>query len=166
MKSRISEAIDHNTGKGSKSLFPPGILKKVNQAKVHTERGNKNINKSQGADVSGITSAKDATSTRTPSAERLRQPMPNTTRRELRNWAQEALQGGRSHENVNTPTSKRKRIAAPPQITDRKYICPTPMPLHASGVAIHGAGLLKGKVSLISCFLGDESVVLIAYALF
>lgn len=147
------EAVNYNAGKGSKSLLPPGNLKrKVNQAKGFTDTSSRNIIKSQGADVSGITSAKDATSTRTPSAERLREPVPSQGRKELINMVQEALQGG-NHESLNAPTAKRKRIAAPPQETDRKFFYPTPMPLHASGVAIGGAGLLKSINSLLSSFL-------------
>ncbi|KAL0296319.1 UNVERIFIED_CONTAM: Cell division cycle 7-related protein kinase [Sesamum radiatum] len=130
-------------GKVSKSLLPPGNLKnKVDKAKVDTS--SRNIIKSQGADVSGITSAKDATSTRTPSAERLREPLPSQGRKELISLVQEALQGG-NHVSVKAPISKRKRVAAHPGDTDSKFLYPTPMPLHANGIAIGGAGLVKSK---------------------
>ncbi|KAK4423033.1 Cell division cycle 7-related protein kinase [Sesamum alatum] len=142
---RFPEAVDKTAGKISKSLLPPGNLKKkVDKAKVLTDTGSRNIIKSQGADGSGITSAKDATSTRTPSAERLREPLPSQGRKELISLVQEALQGG-NHVSVNAPTSKRKRVAANPGNTDNKFLYPTPMPLHANGVAIGGAGLVKSK---------------------
>ncbi|THG10679.1 hypothetical protein TEA_010375 [Camellia sinensis var. sinensis] len=70
--SKSSEAINKQTGKRSKPLLSPKNLKKkaIDQTNAFSELGNRNVMKSQGADGSGITSAKDATSTRTPSAER------------------------------------------------------------------------------------------------
>lgn len=103
--------------------------------------------KSQGADGSGITSAKDATSTRTLSAERLREPLPSHGRRELLSLVQEALQGG-NHESVGAPKSKRKRVAALAGDAGSTLLHITPMPLHANGLAIRGAGL-KSKGSLL-----------------
>ncbi|KAL0326621.1 UNVERIFIED_CONTAM: Cell division cycle 7-related protein kinase [Sesamum angustifolium] len=140
---RFPEAVNKTAGKVSKSLLPPGNLKnKVDKSKVDTS--SRKIIKSQGADVSGITSAKDATSTRTPSAERLREPLPSQGRKELISLVQEALQGG-NHVSVKAPISKRKRVAAHPGDTDSKFLYPTPMPLHANGIAIGGAGLVKSK---------------------
>ncbi|XP_020554050.1 uncharacterized protein LOC105155966 isoform X2 [Sesamum indicum] len=142
---RFPEAVNKTAGKVSKSLLPPGNLKnKVDKAKVLTDTSSRNIIKSQGADVSGVTSAKDATSTRTPSAERLREPLPSQGRKELISLVQEALQGG-NHVSVKAPMSKRKRVAAHPGDTDSKFLYPTPMPLHANGIAIGGAGLVKNK---------------------
>ncbi|KAK6122248.1 hypothetical protein DH2020_044009 [Rehmannia glutinosa] len=145
MNTRSLEAVNKNAGKVSTSLLPPGNLKKkVDKAKAFTNTSSRNIIKSQGADGSGITSAKDATSTKTPSAERLREPIPSQGRRELLSLVQEAMQGG-NHDSVNAPISKRKRVAASPGDSDNKFLYPTPMPLHANGIAICGAGLLKSK---------------------
>ncbi|KAH6769077.1 Protein kinase superfamily protein [Perilla frutescens var. frutescens] len=133
----------NNAGKVCRSLLPPGNLKrKVDKAKVFTEANSKNIIKSQGADGSGLTSAKDGTSTRTVSAERLREPMPNTRRRELLCLAKEARP---IKESVGAPKSKRKRVAAPADDAGSKHFYVTPMPLNDNGIAIRGAGLLKNK---------------------
>ncbi|KAL7150048.1 hypothetical protein ABFS83_05G082000 [Erythranthe nasuta] len=145
---RSQEAVNKNAGKASKSLLPPGNLKrKVDKAKGLTDNNSKrNIIRSQGGDGSGITCAKDGTSNRTPSAERLREPLPSQGRKELLSLAQEAMQGGGYHNaSLNSPTSKRKRVAAPPVDADTKFLYPTPMPLHANGIAIRGAGLPKSK---------------------
>ncbi|XP_042022649.1 uncharacterized protein LOC121769931 [Salvia splendens] len=139
--------VNKNVGKLRRFLLPPGNLKrKVDKAKVITEASSRNLIKSQGADGSGITSAKDATSTRTVSAERLREPLPChfNIRKELLSLAQEAVQVG-NHGSADAPKSKRKRVAAPAGDVGRKLLYVTPMPLHASGNAICGAGLLKTK---------------------
>ncbi|KAL8509376.1 hypothetical protein ACS0TY_016546 [Phlomoides rotata] len=135
---------DQNGGKVSKSILPPGNLKKEFDKAKHSS--SRNVIKSQGADGSGITSAKDATSTRTLSAEKLREPLPSQGRKALLNLAHEAMQGG-NHESVNTPKSKRKRVAAPAAAgdADTRFLYTTPMPLHANGIAICGAGLLKNS---------------------
>ncbi|GKC06679.1 probable serine/threonine-protein kinase Cdc7 [Tanacetum coccineum] len=77
-----------------------------------------NVMKSQGADGSGITSTKDATSNRS-----------------------------RDHEIISTPSIKRERVAAPPINIDNKFMYLTPMPLQCTGVSVArtGAGLLKYK---------------------
>ncbi|KAL1568957.1 non-specific serine/threonine protein kinase [Salvia divinorum] len=137
--------VNKNVGKVCRSLLHPGNLKrKVDKEKVNTEASSRNLIKSQGADGSGITSAKDATSTRTLSAERLREPLPFRGRKELLSLVHEAMQGG-NHESVDAPKSKRKRVAAPAGDVGRKLLYVTPMPLHANGNAICGAGLLKTK---------------------
>lgn len=141
MDTTYIDVVNKNAGKLCRSLLPPGNLKrKVDKAK--------DIIKSQGADGSGITSAKDATSTRTVSAERLREPLPCHGRRELLSLAQEAMQGG-NHKSVDAPKSKRKRVAAPAGDAGSKLLYFTPMPLHAYGNAIRGAGILKSKGSLL-----------------
>nr|GMD76322.1 probable serine/threonine-protein kinase cdc7 [Ipomoea batatas] len=127
-----------------RTLQPKNTKMKDGLEKVHPDIGSRNIIKSQGADGSGLTSTKEPTSTRTPSAERLRQPLPCHGRKELISLAQEALQGA-NHREVKGPTSKRKRIAAPPGKEDRQFVYVTPMPLHSSGIGIRGAGLLKSK---------------------
>nr|XP_023896576.1 uncharacterized protein LOC112008481 [Quercus suber] len=88
-----------------------------------------NLFKSQGADGSGITSTKDATSTRTPSTERLREPLPFLGRKELISLMRDAVQ---------SPGSQRERAAAPPDKIDSKIAYLSPMPLQSAG-----AGLLK-----------------------
>ncbi|KAJ8556461.1 hypothetical protein K7X08_032213 [Anisodus acutangulus] len=142
---KLEEGVNEEAAKGVKPLIRSKNLKrKADQDKVGTDIAYRNIIKSQGADGSGITSAKDATSNRTPPAERLRQPLPSQGRKELINLAQEALQGS-NHVHTNGPTSKRKRVAATPEKVERKSVYITPMPLHSSGIAIGGAGLLKSK---------------------
>ncbi|KAL6536516.1 hypothetical protein OROGR_013088 [Orobanche gracilis] len=141
---RFSEAVNKNAGKVRTSILPPGNLKKkVDKAKFFTEASSRNVIKSQGGDGSGITSAKDATSNKTQSAERLREPIPSQGRKELLSLVQEALHGG-NYEFVTAPISKRKRVAASPGDAER-FLYPTPMPLQANGIAIRGTGLLKSK---------------------
>ncbi|KAL3619414.1 hypothetical protein CASFOL_036984 [Castilleja foliolosa] len=141
---RFSEAVKGNPGKASTSVLPPGNLKKkVDKAKVLNDTS-RNIIKSQGGDGSGITSAKDGTSNKTQSAERFREPIPSQGRRELLSLVQEARQGGH-YESVKAPISKRKRVAASPGDAESFFLHPTPMPLHASGIGIRGAGLIKSK---------------------
>ncbi|KAA8526014.1 hypothetical protein F0562_007886 [Nyssa sinensis] len=146
LTAKFLEVVNLEAEKGSRSLSLPKTLKKkaVDQAKALIDLGSRNTIKSQGADGSGITSAKDATSTRTPSAERLREPMPCQGRKELISLVQEAMQGP-NHEPVSVPASKRKRVAAPPGKVDRKLVYHTPMPLHYTGIAVAGAGLLSNK---------------------
>ncbi|CAI9759470.1 unnamed protein product [Fraxinus pennsylvanica] len=145
LNTKVPEVVNQDAGKSSRSLLLPRNLKrKSDPAKIYTNSSSQNIIKSQGADGSGITSAKDATSTRTPSAEKLREPIPSQGRKELISLVQEALHCA-NQKSVNIPISTRKRVAAPPGKVDSKFFYPTPMPLHASGIAIGGAGLLKSK---------------------
>ncbi|KAL3499720.1 hypothetical protein ACH5RR_038813 [Cinchona calisaya] len=125
-------------------LLSKDTRKKTEKPNPYAEVGSRSIIKSQGADGSGITSAKEATSTKTPSAERFREPLPCQGRKELINLVQEALQGAK-HGAVNVPVSKRKRVAAPPAKVDRKFVYLTPMPLHSAGGVVGGAGSLKNK---------------------
>uniref|UniRef100_A0A0E0EGN0 non-specific serine/threonine protein kinase n=1 Tax=Oryza meridionalis TaxID=40149 RepID=A0A0E0EGN0_9ORYZ len=107
----------------------------------------KNDNKSrhgiQAADVSGVTSAKDPTSTKT-SLDRLKQPMPYKGRKELMNFLHDAMQS--PDKNTSTaPVSQRKRVAAPLGNVDHKLFILTPMPLCSGGSAIAGSGMLNSK---------------------
>uniref|UniRef100_A0A0E0R2J6 non-specific serine/threonine protein kinase n=1 Tax=Oryza rufipogon TaxID=4529 RepID=A0A0E0R2J6_ORYRU len=107
----------------------------------------KNDNKSrhgiQAADVSGVTSAKDPTSTKT-SLDRLMQPMPYKGRKELMNFLHDAMQS--PDKNTSTaPVSQRKRVAAPLGNVDQKLFILTPMPLCSGGSAIAGSGMLNSK---------------------
>ncbi|KAL6979788.1 non-specific serine,threonine protein kinase [Sarracenia purpurea var. burkii] len=146
--SKFSEATKQEPVKFSKPLLLPKNLKKkvvVDQTNAFSNLGRGgNVMKSQGADGSGITSTKEATSTRTPSTERLREPIPCQGRRELISLAHKAMQSS-NYEAQSVPASKRKRIAALPQKMDRKIVYPTPMPLYSTGTAVAGAGLIKNK---------------------
>lgn len=138
------EATNQEAGKGYKSLALVKNLKKKTNQHERADLSTRNIVKSQGADGSGITSAKDATSTRLPSGEKMREPMPCQGRKELISLAQEAMQGP-NHDVSRVPSCKRKRVAAHPEIVDKKLTYLTPMPVHSTGSAIAGAALAKGK---------------------
>ncbi|XP_057981515.1 uncharacterized protein LOC131166906 isoform X2 [Malania oleifera] len=131
---------------GPPTLQPGNTKKRTNadSLKAYPNSSGRNILKSQGGDGSGITSTKDATSTRTPSAERMREPVPSLGRKELINLVQGAMQSP-AHDSVNILASQRKRVSAHPGNADGKIFYPSPMPLHSSGVAVAGAGLLKSK---------------------
>ncbi|KAD6453423.1 hypothetical protein E3N88_08128 [Mikania micrantha] len=118
-------------------LFPKNLKKKKDQKNLNVH----GVMKSQGADGSGITSTKDATSTKVPSGERFREPIPCKGRKEYLNLVHEALQSPDHDATVGTTlVSKRKRVAAPPAKLDNKFLYPTPMPLQSTGI-----GLLKNK---------------------
>ncbi|KAK9275370.1 hypothetical protein L1049_022634 [Liquidambar formosana] len=146
MSTKFSEAANREAVRGSKlNLEPKNLKKAMNQTKAYVELGSCMI-KSQGGDGSGITSAKDVTSTRTPSVERLREPLPCQGRKELISLVQEAMQTP-NDEAMSVPVPKRKRVAAPSGKVDRKLVYLTPMPLNSTGIAVAGAGagLLKNK---------------------
>ncbi|KAJ1296222.1 hypothetical protein BS78_01G283300 [Paspalum vaginatum] len=114
---------------------------------------NKSRHGSQAADVSGVTSAKDPTSTKT-SLDRLKQPMLYKGRKELMNYIHEvhevktanALQSP-SKNTAPAPVSQRKRVAAPCGSVDRKLFILTPMPLRSGGSAVAGSGIFNNKVA-------------------
>ncbi|OAY78299.1 Cell division cycle 7-related protein kinase [Ananas comosus] len=89
----------------------------------------KNKYGSQAAEGSGVTSAKDLTSTKTPT-DRLKQPIPCKGRKELINFLHEAMQSPNNKAST-TPASQRKRVAAPPGKVDKRLFVLTPMPLHS-----------------------------------
>ncbi|XP_020094583.1 probable serine/threonine-protein kinase cdc7 isoform X2 [Ananas comosus] len=101
----------------------------------------KNKYGSQAAEGSGVTSAKDLTSMKTPT-DRLKQPIPCKGRKELINFLHEAMQSPNNKAST-TPASQRKRVAAPPGKVDKRLFVLTPMPLHSGGNAVAGAGMLK-----------------------
>ncbi|GLU05518.1 hypothetical protein SLE2022_226150 [Rubroshorea leprosula] len=117
--------------------------KAASQRKVRNELNSWNKINSQGADGSGITSAKEV-STRTQSAERLREPLPCQGRKELISLLQEAMQS-QKHVASRVPAPMRKRVAASPGNVDRLLINLTPMPLHATPNALSGGGVMKTK---------------------
>ncbi|KAG5523716.1 hypothetical protein RHGRI_030635 [Rhododendron griersonianum] len=149
------EAIHKGAGKGSKPLLLPKNLKRkaVKQTNAFMELGSRNAMESQGADGSGITSAKDATSRGTPSTDRLRESIPCQGRKELISLVHEAMQSS-NYKAQSTPASKRKRIAALPGKVDQILVYLTPMPLHSAGYTVAGAGPLENK-SVLS-ILGDR----------
>ncbi|KAK4769728.1 hypothetical protein SAY87_030260 [Trapa incisa] len=112
--------------------------KVVNQGKACNGLGTQNTVSRQGAEVSGITSARDPTSTKTPSAERLREPVPQQGRKELINLAQKIHM---TRETYSVPAPMRKRVAAPPGHIDGRLINITPMPINSTGISVCGAGL-------------------------
>ncbi|XP_058222138.1 uncharacterized protein LOC131332092 [Rhododendron vialii] len=141
---KSAEAINKEAGNVSRPLLLNPKKKVVYQTNALTDLGGRNALKSQGADGSGITSTKDATSTRTPSTERLREPIPCQGRKELLNLVQKAMRSP-NYEAHSVPSSKRKRVAALPSKVDRKLVYLTPMPLYSTGTAVAGAGLIKSK---------------------
>ncbi|TVU31657.1 hypothetical protein EJB05_23353, partial [Eragrostis curvula] len=109
---------------------------------------NKNRHGSQAADASGVTSAKDPTSTKT-SLDRLKQPMLYKGRKELMNFLNETMQSPNTpNKNTSTaPVSQRKRVAAPFGSVDRKLFVLTPMPLRSGGSSVAGSGMLNNKAA-------------------
>ncbi|XP_022737174.1 probable serine/threonine-protein kinase cdc7 [Durio zibethinus] len=135
IKSR--ERINIEATKSSRlTLEPKNMKKATGQRKAHNDLCSWNKINSQGADGSGITSAKDI-SARTPSAERLREPLPCQGRKELISLVQEAMQSP-NHGVSHVPSPMRKRVAASPGKVDRQVLHPTPMPMNSTSVAISG----------------------------
>ncbi|MED6143812.1 hypothetical protein PIB30_009312 [Stylosanthes scabra] len=99
-----------------------------------------NLLRAQGTEGSGITSTKDVTSTRTASAERLREPLPTQGRKGLLSFLHNSVQSA-SNSSIKGPSSQRKRVTAPSGKVDGKMVYLTPMPLHSSVAA----GLLRSK---------------------
>ncbi|XP_062146659.1 uncharacterized protein LOC133854456 isoform X2 [Alnus glutinosa] len=143
---KTSHAVYRETTKGSKSTLDPKNLKKkaLRQAKVYNDLVSLNGIKSQGADGSGITSAKDVTSNRTPSTERRREPIPRHGRKELISLLQDAMRSP-NYEASSVPAPMRKRVAASPRQVDSKLFYITPMPLNSTVIDVGGAGSMKKK---------------------
>lgn len=143
------------TSKGLKSTFDMKDLKKMafSQMKVNKDSGSRKVIKSQGADGSGITSVKDVTSTRTPSAERMREPLPCQGRKELINLVQEAREST-NNEASSISALMRKRVPAPPVNVDGKLFHVTPMPMHSTSNGFGGPCLIRSRgLFLFSSFL-------------
>lgn len=104
---------------------------------------------------SGVTSAKDPTSTRTHSADMLKQPIiPYKGRKELINFVHEAMQSPNQKE-VTGPASQRKRVAAPlGKMDSNRLMILTPMPLLSGGNSVAGAGMFNRgthfKITILS----------------
>jgi cell division control protein 7 len=112
-----------------------------------------NLRRAPGADGSGITSAKDITSTKTASADRHREPIPFRGRKELISLVQNSMQCANSS-SIKSPSSQRKRVTAPSSKADGRTLHLTPMPIHSSTVAV-GSFRSKGVI-LCSVLLSSE----------
>ncbi|XP_012488805.1 uncharacterized protein LOC105801975 isoform X2 [Gossypium raimondii] len=143
IKSR--EGINIEATKGSRLTLEPKNMRKtaIQRKALHNDLSSWNKINSQGVDGSGITSTKDL-SARTPSAERLREPLPCQGRKELIGLAQEAMQSPKPGV-LHVPASMRKRVAASPGKWDRQILHPTPMPLCSTSLALSGVGFAKNK---------------------
>lgn len=86
------------------------------------------LRRAQGTDGSGITSAKDVTSTKTASADRLREPLPFRGRKELISLVQNSMQCATSS-SMKSP-SQRKRVTAPSGKVDGRTLYHTGTPVH------------------------------------
>lgn len=136
-KETANDLKKHHHSKGLKKRcerIPLNALAKIDNAK----RGG-----SQAADVSGVTSAKDPTSTKTP-MDKLKQPIPYKGRKELINFLHEAMQAP-NQKRSTVPAAQRKRVSAPLGKMDRRLVMLTPMPLHFGGSAVSGAGMHYNK---------------------
>lgn len=120
----------------------------MGQSKTKNDRSSGQVMKSQGADGSGVTSAKDVTSTKTSFAEKLRKTLPSQGRKELINYLQEALLGP-NQQPSSIPAPMRKRVPAPRGKVDSELVYITPMPLHSTGIDVTDAGFLKNKGSIL-----------------
>lgn len=88
----------------------------------------------------------DATSMIATSAEKLREPIPSSGRKELISLVQiQNAMRSPNRDAVNILGSQRKRVATPLSPADTKKIHFSPMPLHSAGIAFPGAGLLRSK---------------------
>ncbi|XP_056859005.1 uncharacterized protein LOC108824289 isoform X2 [Raphanus sativus] len=123
------------TNKSSQKTLAPNSLKKA-AGKIRSRNDMSRWDRfnSQGGEGSGLTSAKDVTSTRNnPSGEKRREPLPCHGRKELLNFLQETMSGPVPNHEVSSkaPVSMRKRVAALPGNDELVYL--TPMPLRFNG---------------------------------
>lgn len=132
------------TNKSSQKTLAPNSLKKA-AGKIRSRNDMSRWDRfnSQGGEGSGLTSAKDVTSTRNnPSGEKRREPLPCHGRKELLNFLQETMSGPVPNHEVSSkaPVSMRKRVAALPGNDELVYL--TPMPLRFNGRPEAGSFLL------------------------
>ncbi|WZY69953.1 hypothetical protein YC2023_002193 [Brassica napus] len=130
------ETTNRVTNKSSQKTLAPNSLKKA-AGKIRSRNDMSRWERfnSQGGEGSGLTSAKDVTSTRNhPSGEKKREPLPCHGRKELLNFLQETMSGPVPNHDVSSkaPTSMRKRVAALPE-KDDGLVYLTPMPLRSNG---------------------------------
>lgn len=156
LNAKSTEGINLEEAKRSRlTLEPKNMKKTTGQRKAHNDLSSWNKINSQGADGSGITSAKEV-SGKTPSAERHREPLPCQGRKELLSLVQEAMQSAK-HGVSHVPAPMRKRVAASPGKIDRQVLHPTPMPVNSTFFAISGVGSAKNKGKNLSCILASKS---------
>ncbi|CAL0305951.1 unnamed protein product [Lupinus luteus] len=98
--------------------------------------------RAQGTDGSGITSAKEITSSKAASAERRMEILPSQGRKELISYALQNSMPSAKNSSIKVPSSQRKRVTAPSGKADGKIVYITPMPLHSSTTAV---GLLRNR---------------------
>ncbi|CAL1401705.1 unnamed protein product [Linum trigynum] len=134
------DVVSHEEAKGSKNWK----RKDGNALKAQNDTRGWNLTQSQGAEASGVTSLKDLTCNMAPSAERLREPLPSHGRKALLSLLQETMNSP-NHEASSTPSSMRKRVAAPPSKVDGRLIYVSPMPLQPYGMTATLHGLTKSK---------------------
>ncbi|KAI9087046.1 hypothetical protein K1719_031007 [Acacia pycnantha] len=136
------EAANQQTSNASKSILDPkdNRRKTVVHSKTKNDRGSGQVMKSQGADGSGVTSAKDVTSARTSLERRLSLVKPR--RKELINILQETWLAP-NQEPSNT--RMRKRVPAPRNKMESEHVYISPMPLNSIANDATDAGLLKSK---------------------
>ncbi|KAG0453023.1 hypothetical protein HPP92_025687 [Vanilla planifolia] len=99
---------------------------------------------SHGSQTSGVTSAKDQTSAKTP-VDWSKQPFPSKGRKELISFVHQAMHHPQNYKSASSVSSQRKRIRAPMGKTDARLIMLTPMPLFSGVNPIAGAGMLKNR---------------------
>lgn len=158
-------AVKQEATKGSNSTLAHKNLKRksAGQTKACNDLGSWSVINSQGADGSGVTSVKDVNSTKTPSAERLREPLPCHGRKELISLLKQAIQSPNDQAS-HFPAPKRKRVAALPGKPDRELVYLTPMPLHSSGIAVAGAGLRnKGLLHMLDLNIDRLNCIFFLY---
>ncbi|XP_019088026.1 PREDICTED: cell division cycle 7-related protein kinase-like isoform X2 [Camelina sativa] len=130
------DARNRGTNKSSqRTLVPNRLMKAVGK-----------ILNSQGAEGSGLTSAKDVTSIRNnPSGEKRREPLPCHGRKALLDFLQETMSAPIPNHEVSSkaPTSMRKRVAALPGKAEKELLYLTPMPLRSNGRPEAGAVIQK-----------------------
>ncbi|KFK22252.1 hypothetical protein AALP_AAs66747U000600 [Arabis alpina] len=118
------------------TLAPNSLNKTSGKIRGRTDMSRWDRLNSQGAEGSGLTSAKDVTSTRNnPSGEKRREPLPCHGRKALLNFLQETMSGPVKNQEVSSkgPTSMRKRVAALPGKAEKEVLYLTPMPLRSNG---------------------------------
>ncbi|XP_010449697.1 PREDICTED: probable serine/threonine-protein kinase cdc7 isoform X2 [Camelina sativa] len=140
-------ATNRGTNKSSQKTLAPNSLKKAaGNIRARNNIGRWEILNSQGVEGSGLTSAKDVTSTRNnPSGEKRREPLPCHGRKALLDFLQETMSVPIPNHEVSSkaPTSMRKRVAALPGKAEKELLYLTPMPLRSNGRHEAGAVIQK-----------------------
>ncbi|EFH44352.1 kinase [Arabidopsis lyrata subsp. lyrata] len=129
------DATNRGTNKSyQKTLTPNSLKKAAGKTTARNDMSRWERLNSQGAEGSGLTSAKDVTSTRNnPSGEKRREPLPCHGRKALLDFLQETMSVPIPNHEVSSkaPTSMRKRVAALPGKAEKELLYLTPMPLHS-----------------------------------